>query len=87
MTGETPENKGVLKMDWDNFGYETDEPCEVCGKIGKNKAEPRFYYVVCEEHSKLTPVEVSMERDKRDATKLFSKSVQSFTKKKIDRHR
>lgn len=67
-------------MSWKHFGYDTDEPCEVCGKIGKNKSEPRFYYVVCEEHHTLTPVELSMEIGKRDATMLFTKSVEPFTK-------
>jgi hypothetical protein len=50
---------GRKEMTWlDNY-YPTDKPCCICGKEGNNGLEPRFGYVVCEEHSKLTPVEVS----------------------------
>lgn len=42
-----------------NFGYETDKACDVCGKEGVNQIEPRFNYVVCESHYKMTPLEVS----------------------------
>jgi translation initiation factor 2 beta subunit (eIF-2beta)/eIF-5 len=42
-----------------NFGYPTDAPCCICGMVDNNKLEPRFCYVVCSEHQKLSPVEVS----------------------------
>jgi hypothetical protein len=47
---------------FESFGYETNEPCEVCGKRGNNRIEPRFSYVVCEKHFKLTPIQVSESR-------------------------
>lgn len=40
-----------------NFGYPTKEPCSLCG-AKPAEVEPRFGYVVCEEHSKLSPIEV-----------------------------
>lgn len=44
---------------WNNFGYETDEKCCVCGKK-PCKTEPRFGYSVCELHHKLSPIEISV---------------------------
>lgn len=41
-----------------NFGYLTDLPCEICNNTPA-EIEPRFNYVVCELHSKLSPVEIS----------------------------
>lgn len=46
------------------FGYETQEPCQICG-AKPAKMEPRFGYIVCEEHSKLTPIGVSDELEKK----------------------
>lgn len=48
-----------MVSDFEKFGYKTNEACDVCGKIGNNQSEPRFGYVVCEEHYKMTPVEIS----------------------------
>lgn len=42
-------------------GYNSTEPCEICGKTGGNKSEPRFGYTVCEEHSHMSPVEITVE--------------------------
>jgi hypothetical protein len=39
--------------------YVTNEPCCVCGRTWMTGIEPRFNYVVCEEHSTLSPVEIS----------------------------
>lgn len=36
-----------------------DVPCQVCGKEKNNAMEPRFGYVVCEEHVNMSPVEVT----------------------------
>lgn len=44
---------------YENFGYDTGEPCIVCQKKGDNKLESRFGYVVCEKHYKMSPVEIS----------------------------
>lgn len=41
-----------------NFGYPTDEPCAVCGKLKNNQQEPRFGYVVCEDHQNIPPVKI-----------------------------
>lgn len=49
--------------EWESFGYETDKPCEVCGAVDDCKAEPRFGYVICRKHSRMSPVEVSKVRD------------------------
>jgi hypothetical protein len=47
--------------DWrDTEGYyPTDDPCVICGSVETIGSEPRFCYSVCEEHSKLSPVEIS----------------------------
>jgi hypothetical protein len=46
--------------DW-RFGgyYLSANPCCVCGSLHKIGTEPRFGYPVCEEHSKLAPVQIS----------------------------
>ena len=51
---------------FERFGYETKQPCDVCGKEGLNRLEPRFYYAVCEEHYKLTPVQVGEMMERRE---------------------
>lgn len=52
-------------MSFEQFGYPTNQPCDVCEKSGNNQLEPRFGYVVCEEHYQLSPVEVSKKRDEK----------------------
>lgn len=54
-------------MAWEHFGYQSNTPCEICGKTEDTRMEPRFSYVVCEEHSKLSPIEVSNHNERRDA--------------------
>lgn len=49
--------------EWETFGYNSSEPCKVCGKYGDNKSEPRFGYVVCREHAEMSPVEISNIKD------------------------
>jgi len=47
-------------------GYPTSRPCSVCGRRNNNQLEPRFGYVVCEDHQHVPPVEVGkLERNKR----------------------
>lgn len=41
------------------IGHSSNKPCAVCGKHNNNSVEPRFLYTVCEEHEKLSPVEIS----------------------------
>lgn len=49
-----------MSKDWRDYSYyPTDEPCVVCGSVEQTGIEPRFGYVVCEEHSKLSPVEIN----------------------------
>lgn len=57
----------VHDKDFELFGYETNEPCDVCGKIGSNRVEPRFFYTVCSEHYKMSPVEASKLKAKNEA--------------------
>jgi hypothetical protein len=54
-----------VNLAFERFGYATDKPCDVCGKEGGNQSEPRFGYVVCEDHYKLSPLEVSQLKSKR----------------------
>lgn len=53
-------------MNWENFGYESEKPCEVCNKKENTKSEPRFHYVVCEEHSTMNPVEMSKHTNSKE---------------------
>lgn len=46
------------KEEFENFGYPSDEKCVACSSTD-TRAEPRFYYSVCIEHFKLTPIELS----------------------------
>lgn len=61
----TIEGRRHRSMDssWERFGYPVRQPCEVCKKVADNKLEPRFGYVICEEHHEMTPVEVSRYHD------------------------
>lgn len=43
-----------MKPIWDNH-YPTNDPCDICGKIGENGIEPRFGYTTCEKHKDLPP--------------------------------
>jgi hypothetical protein len=43
--------------------YPTDQPCCVCGSTLKSGWELRFGYVVCELHSKLSPIEICSRKD------------------------
>ncbi|WCK57091.1 hypothetical protein PP175_28290 (plasmid) [Aneurinibacillus sp. Ricciae_BoGa-3] len=52
--------------EWESFGYLTDEPCEVCGKVGDNRQEPRFLYTVCEKHQDVPPTEVARIRNMQE---------------------
>lgn len=57
-------------MSFKDFGYETNLPCDVCGKQGDNQIEPRFNYIVCGDHYKMPPVEVSRIKNMRGLGKL-----------------
>lgn len=50
--------------------YPSTQPCCVCGSTNQTGSEPRFNYVVCEEHSKLSPVEVG-ERKKNSRCQIL----------------
>lgn len=53
------------KHDWRDFSfYPTDAPCCICGSTENTGIEPRFAYVVCETHSKLSPQAVSKIQNK-----------------------
>lgn len=48
-----------------NIGHDSDEPCDVCGKVGDCQSDSWFGYTVCEEHSEMSPYEVSKIREER----------------------
>jgi hypothetical protein len=41
------------------YGYPTDKGCELCG-AKPAYIDPRYLYVVCEEHHKIPPVKFQM---------------------------
>lgn len=49
-----------------NIGYDSDEPCDVCGKVGDCQSDSWFCYTVCDEHSEMSPYEVSKIRQERN---------------------
>ena len=52
-----------MSGDWrDREYYPSNEPCCVCGSTVQTGSEPRFGYVVCKEHSKLSPIEINERR-------------------------
>ena len=53
-----------LRKDWrETKGYmQSQQSCCVCGSTHLIGIEPRFNYSVCEEHSKMSPVEVSYKK-------------------------
>ena len=48
-------------IDWrDAYGYYySDKHCCICGTTNRTGSEPRFGYVVCQRHSKLSPMEIN----------------------------
>lgn len=44
------------------YGYKTKEPCCICGKVKNNIIEPRFNYVVCEDHCDIPPAKIHLNR-------------------------
>lgn len=53
-------------MDKNKFGYPSDKPCKVCGKHKNNQEEPRFLYVVCEDHQSVAPVLIQLKEYRYD---------------------
>ena len=47
---------------WKYFGYDTKEPCCVCGTTEDCKSEPRFGYSVCRKHANIKPIETNLFR-------------------------
>lgn len=43
--------------------YPSLKPCCICGSKWQIGDEPRFTFAVCEEHSKLSPVEIEQRRN------------------------
>lgn len=43
--------------DFNNFGYDSDDGCDVCGEKPA-KVEPRFSYKVCIKHIHIPPTEI-----------------------------
>jgi hypothetical protein len=48
-------------MTKNNFGHQSEKPCAVCNKHKNNQIEPRFGYVVCEDHQDVKPIEITGE--------------------------
>ena len=60
------ERMQAVNTDWRYFNYYSSiMPCCICGSTEQIGIEPRFGYPVCEEHSKLSPVEISHQRKDR----------------------
>jgi hypothetical protein len=56
-------NQTTHLADWrTNSYYPTHKPCCICGSTTLIGIEPRFNYAVCQQHSKLSPVEINKER-------------------------
>lgn len=52
-----------MNKDWRTAQfYPSNKPCCVCGSTHQTGQEPRFGYVVCEQHAKLSPVEINRQR-------------------------
>jgi len=49
----------ILNLNFETFGYPTEEGCQICGKKPA-KVEPRFNYIVCEKHAVLDPLTVNV---------------------------
>lgn len=49
-------DKLLTDEEWENWGYNSTEPCYFCKNIGDNKSEPRFSYTVCRNHVHLNPI-------------------------------
>ena len=47
---------------FENFGYETERGCDICG-AKPAQVEPRFLYATCKKHCMLSPVTFSYVRD------------------------
>jgi hypothetical protein len=66
------EHHSIREMEWPYFKeerdwrehshYPTKQPCCICGSTHMIGMEPRFLYPICEEHSNIPPVEVSVRR-------------------------
>jgi hypothetical protein len=55
-----------MNADKNSFGYPAPEvPCRVCGGFKNNQSEPRFGYVVCEDHQDVQPIHIPLEAPKR----------------------
>lgn len=53
--GENPCKEWFEKL-FEESGYESKEPCWMCGSTGPTKSEPRFGYVACKKCCDLSPV-------------------------------
>jgi len=40
------------------FGFLSPDPCRVCGGFKNNQMEPRYGYVVCEDHQHVPPARI-----------------------------
>lgn len=47
------------------FGYPTDKGCDICGKKPA-ASEPRFCYVACLVHSRLSPIDFQNLKDQQN---------------------
>lgn len=48
--------KSLTDEEWNNFGYDSNESCDICGKTPA-KVEPRFFYATCREHADIPPAD------------------------------
>lgn len=47
--------KKLTDEEWNNFGYISNEPCDICGDV-YTKVESRFLYATCRKHANVPPV-------------------------------
>ena len=50
--------KDIVDPLWANFGYDTKDGCDICGRKPA-KSEPYFGYKTCEKHCWINPVRFS----------------------------
>jgi hypothetical protein len=65
----------INSNDWKNFGYDSNEPCDICGN-SDTKLEPRFGYATCREHADIPPVERIdfQQREQKESYVILSKT-------------
>lgn len=64
----------MTDQEWNAFGYDSNQPCAVCGN-GPTKSEPRFGYSVCRQHAGMDPTAVSVHQEQKKETRCLVGSL------------